>query len=158
MKYEKEKYCDCGRKIRNNVCTNGHPQPYEITLGKPVLNMYERFVQFLINIGKKNKWLATKKLSDTYHTIDELYHHRMILSSVIFNQNKQSAWKSWKHHDGTMFDGMFIVGVETEYGQYSYHYNKEWWYLFEVDEVEFAPEYDGHMPHDIARLYYIKGE
>jgi hypothetical protein len=33
--------------------------------------------------------------SDGYHTFNELYYHRMILFSVICNQNKSKAWKSW---------------------------------------------------------------
>lgn len=34
------------------------------------------------------------EISDEYHTFNELYFHRMILFSVICNQNKDKAWKS----------------------------------------------------------------
>ena len=44
-------------------------------------------------------------LSDGYHSYNELYKHRMILFSIICNQNHEVAWKSLLHHDGTMFDG-----------------------------------------------------
>lgn len=56
-------------------------------------------------------------LSDGYHTFNELYHHRALLFATICNLNPDKAWKSMKHHDGTMYDGMFIVGIETTLGR-----------------------------------------
>lgn len=91
-------------------------------------------------------------ISDGYHTFDELYYHRMILFAVICNNNKDKAWKSWKHHDGTMFDDYFIVGIETVEGHYTYHYHKDHWEMFKVGEMVTAPEWDGHQPKDITRL------
>lgn len=100
--------------------------------------------------------IITKEISDGYHTFDELYHHRAVLFAVICNTFKDKAWKSKKHHDGTMFgepNEMFIVGVETSEGQYSYHYHiDKYWDMYEVKELEFAPEWDGHQPEDIIRL------
>lgn len=90
--------------------------------------------------------------SDGYHTFDELYDHRMILFSVICNQNKDKAWKSKLHDDGTMYDHYFIVGVETEEGSYTYHYHMENWGYFDVEELPTAPKWDGHRPEDITRL------
>lgn len=92
------------------------------------------------------------EISDGYHTFNELYDHRMVLFSVICNTYKEEAWKSWQHHDGTMYDDYFIVGVQTPQGQYTYHYHKDNWDKFNVKELEFAPEYDGHLPKDITRL------
>lgn len=91
-------------------------------------------------------------ISDGSHTFDELYHHRMILFSIICNTNRQKAWKSWKHSDGTMYDDYFIVGITTNEGDYSYHYHMENWDYFNVKELEFAPVWDGHKPSDIGRL------
>jgi len=91
-------------------------------------------------------------VSDGYHTFDELYYHRMILFSVVCNQNAQSAWKSKLHSDGTMFDNYFIVGITTSMGEYTYHYPIEHWDLFYVNELDRAPEWDGHEPKDITRL------
>ena len=91
--------------------------------------------------------------SDGYHTFNELYHHRAILFAVICNANKDKAWKSKKHSDGTMYDGMFIVGINTPHGDYTYHYDIEpYWNLFDVKTLEFAPEWDGHIPEDVNRL------
>lgn len=93
-----------------------------------------------------------QKMSDGYHTFEELYHHRMMLFSVICNTYKDKAWKSWKHNDNTMYDDYFIVGIDTEEGQYTYHYHKDNWDMFNVKELEYAPEWDGHKPSDITRL------
>lgn len=92
------------------------------------------------------------EMSDGYHTFNELYYHRMILFATICNQNYDIAWKSWKHHDGTMYDDYFIVGIETSKGQYSYHYHKDYWDIFKCCEHITAPEWDGHQPSDIDRL------
>ena len=80
-------------------------------------------------------------LSDGYHTFNELYHHRAVLFSV--------------------FDGMFIVGIETPEGQATYHYDIEpYWDMFKVKELEKAPKWDGHTPEDainrIASLSFRK--
>ncbi|AEW47134.1 hypothetical protein BCP78_0127 [Bacillus phage BCP78] len=92
------------------------------------------------------------QISDGSHTFDELYYHRMILFSVICNLHKEKAWKSWKHDDGTMFDDYFIVGIETPQGQFTYHYHKDHWDKFEVEELAAAPAWDGHTSDDITRL------
>ena len=87
------------------------------------------------------------KVSDGYHTFDELYHHRAILFSVICNQNSAIAWKSKSHHDGTMFANMFIVGIDTPFGQATYHYDvNPYWDYFKVKALDNAPEWDGHTP------------
>jgi hypothetical protein len=91
-------------------------------------------------------------ISDGYHTFTELYHHRAVLFSVICTAFQKVAWKSWQHADGTMFDDFFIVGVTTPDGNYTYHYKKQYWPLFNVKELEFAPEWDGHQPKDVDRL------
>lgn len=97
------------------------------------------------------------EFSDGYHTFDELYHHRAVLFSVICNNNKDIAWKSKLHHDGTMYDGMFIVGVNTPEGQATYHYDMEpYWDMFNVKELEKAPEWDGHTPDEaIKRISFL---
>ena len=87
--------------------------------------------------------------SDGYHTFDELYEHRTVLFSVICNSHTDLAWKSRHHHDGTMFDDMFIVGIKTPAGQCTYHCENQYWDLFRVPELERAPEFDGHTPEDV---------
>lgn len=87
--------------------------------------------------------------SDGYHTFNELYHHRAVLFSVIVSVFRNMAWKARKHHDGTMYDGMFIVGIDTPWGQASYHYDIDpYWDIFACEERERAPEWDGHTPNE----------
>ncbi len=86
-------------------------------------------------------------LSDGYHTFNELYHHRAILFSVICNSMPDKAWKSKLHDTGDMYDGMFIVGIETPEGQATYHYDIDpYWDMFKVKELDKAPKWDGHTP------------
>ena len=88
-----------------------------------------------------------EEISDGFHTMAELYHHRAILFSVIVRDHQELAWKSKMHHDGTMYDGMFIVGIDTHDGQASYHYDIDpYWDMFDCKELENAPEFDGHTP------------
>jgi len=105
-------------------------------------------IEFTLPAGE----IDSGKVSDRFHTFDELYYHRMILFSIICNQDKNNSWKSKLHSDGTMFEGYFIVGILTRQGQYTYHYKLEYWDLFEVEVFEKAPEWDGHKPEDIGRL------
>ena len=65
---------------------------------------------------------VTGDTSDGFHTFDELYHHRAVLFSLIVACFPSASWKSKRHSDGTMYDGMFIVGIETNWGQATYHY------------------------------------
>lgn len=93
-------------------------------------------------------------LSDGYHTFNELYHHRAVLFSVICNTNPEFAWKSKLHDTGDMFDGMFIVGIDTPEGPATYHYDIDpYWNMFNVKELEKAPAWDGHSSSEaISRI------
>ena len=92
--------------------------------------------------------------SDGYHTFDELYYHRTALfACLVALQPRQMAFKSWKHSDGSMYEGMFIAGIYTSRGWCTYHCDARWWPLFDCYEREFAPEWDGHTLSDaIHRL------
>lgn len=102
----------------------------------------------------------TGETSDGYHTFNELYHHRAVLFSVIVANYPDRAWKSKKHHDGTMYDGMFIVGIDTPDGQATYHYViNPYWDMFDCKVREFAPEWDGHTPAQaIERIGKLKAQ
>lgn len=92
---------------------------------------------------------VTGSTSDGYHTFDELYHHRAVLFSVIVAMFRGRSWKSLHHHDGTMHDGMFIVGIDTPAGPATYHYDVEpYWDMFPCEVLDRAPEWDGHTPDD----------
>lgn len=95
-------------------------------------------------------------IKDSYHTMSELYFNRLVLFATIVNAYQEQSWKSKLHHDGTMFDNYFIVGIDTPEGQYTYHYDLKFWSYFNCKELDTAPEYDGHEPSDIGRLLSLK--
>lgn len=96
------------------------------------------------------------QLADDYHTMSELYFHRMILFVTILRLAKEKGYKLYKsklHHDCTKIDGYFIVGIITPEGQYAYHYNLKYWEYFNfVNEWERAPKWDGSKTNDLHRL------
>ena len=112
---------------------------------------FTRKINGLILQGK-DQGFSTKDISDKWHTFGDLYYHRMILTYMVLKNYPSLSWKSKQHHDGTMFDDSFIVGIDTAKGQYSYHYDLKYWDLFDIKELDKAPVYDGHKPEDISRL------
>ena len=120
----------------------------------PYVNDVETCAKALYNAGHRKIPQNIGEFSDGYHTFNELYHHRAVLFSVICNMFPEKSWKSKLHDTGDMYEGMFIVGIETEQGQATYHYDIEpYWDMFKVKELEKAPKYDGHTPSDaIARI------
>lgn len=126
---------------------------------------------FASSIAKRDKQIRVKAIkedvceafglkdigefSDGYHTFNSLYHQRAVLFATIVNTFKDKSWKSWRHADGKRcFDSenWFIVGVTTPEGNYTYHYEKEYWDMFKCTELETAPEWDGHTDEDVTRL------
>ena len=93
-------------------------------------------------------------LSDGYHTFNGLYYQRMVLFAVLVKQNKDKAWKSWKHEDGEFCfgGGWFIVGIDTPQGSYTYHYEDKYWNWFECEELPVGKHWDGHTEEDVTRL------
>jgi len=98
------------------------------------------------------------EVSDGYHTMHELYQHRMALNIALFNTWQAATgsddsyikvMKSKLHADGSMFDGYFIVMAITPLGQISYHYKLKHWDKFIIEEVERTPEWDGHGAKDV---------
>ena len=93
-------------------------------------------------------------LSDGYHTFNGLYYQRMVLFATMVKQNKDKAWKSWKHEDGEFCfgGGWFIVGIDTPQGSYTYHYEDKYWNWFECEELPVGKHWDGHTEEDVTRL------
>ena len=118
---------------------------------------FTRKINGLILQGK-DQGFSTEDISDKWHTFGDLYYHRMILTYMVLKNYPSLSWKSKQHHDGTMFDDSFIVGIDTAKGQYSYHYDLKYWDLFDIKELDKAPVYDGHKPEDIGRLLSLLEE
>ena len=106
------------------------------------------------------KRFAPGDTSDGWHSLDDLYRHRTILFASLCNyaqaadaEGRDVAFKSWKHSDGTMYDGMFLAGIWTRMGWVTYHCETKFWDCFDVPELPVAPEWDGATPEDgIDRL------
>ena len=97
---------------------------------------------------------AIDDLSDGFHTFRQLYYQRMMLFATIVKQNKDKAWKSLRHEDGELCfgGGWFIVGIDTPEGSYTYHYEANYYSLFDCEELERGKHWDGHTEKDVTRL------
>lgn len=92
--------------------------------------------------------------SDGYHTFNDLYEQRLMLSVALFNAFKELAWKAWKHENGEecFGGGWFVVGIDTPAGTYTYHYEAQYWDLFNCKALDVAKPWDGHTDKDVSRL------
>lgn len=101
-----------------------------------------------------------KQISDGYYTFQELYDMRLALTRGLFKKATDIAfyerkdnpiWVSKQHSDGTMFDGMFIVGWTMWDGKMiTFHYHLEHWEKFQfANWLDKAPEWDGHTDKDV---------
>ncbi len=97
----------------------------------------------------------TGKVSDGYHTFDELYDHRCLLFLAFQSQVHlktepfSSCWKSRLHADGSEYEGWFIAGLTLGQGQISYHLPLKYWDLCKGLQRANAPEWDGHTSSDV---------
>ena len=99
----------------------------------------------------KKSGISVKNISDGNHTFADLYFQIMNLLSVICSCYPELSWKSKKHFDeknDPMFNGCFIVGINTPNGVATYHFKLEYWDEFPIKEIEHAPQYDGYSPEE----------
>jgi hypothetical protein len=95
------------------------------------------------------------KVSDGYHTIQELYDHRIALYIALckfYEAGYGQIWRAKKHHDGGSYDGWFLLGINTKPGkQITYHIPMEYWKDTEfADTYDQSPfEWDGHTSADV---------
>lgn len=93
------------------------------------------------------------EVKDEYHSMHDLYRHRMALNIALFNLWGKlgiNVMKSRLHYDGTMFDGdYFIVMAVLPIGQISYHYHVKHWDKFNIPIVLRTPKWDGHTSLDV---------
>ena len=98
------------------------------------------------------------KISDGYHTFEELYDHRITLwialcrvHAAVIRESLNPVWRSTTHSDGSAIDGWFVLGMFRQMGhQITYHLPLSRW-----EETGFAvtlgkaPEFDGHTSADV---------
>ena len=94
------------------------------------------------------------KISDGYHTFNELYQHRCVLFACLMKSHPELSWKSKKHSDGSEWDGWFIAGMRLPTGDVTYHLPADMWELLgSIDALEAGVAWDGHTSADVvARL------
>lgn len=99
----------------------------------------------------------SNEVSDGYHTFGELYEHRcrlfilllMLYSRMVVTDGTSAAWK-WRRNDkGEEWPGWFIGGLNTPYGQITYHLPDKYWDELPIPEGERNTDYDGHMAGDV---------
>lgn len=104
---------------------------------------------------KKNKMVVEGDLevSDSYHTFDELYGHRIMLFLCLMKCNKEISWKSRIHSDGSpVWKGWFVAGMDLPTGSITYHIADQFWSMIDdIKHLETAPEWDGHTSDDVVR-------
>ena len=83
----------------------------------------------------------------------------MILFAALVNTYLDLSWKTKRHSDGEecFGGGWFLVGINTPEGPYTYHYELKNWDLFNCEELDRAPEWDGHTDKDVERLLSLPG-
>lgn len=105
-----------------------------------------------LTIGDKSAGQTT----DEFHSFDELYRHRMLLTAALFNswydQDLFAVHRSRRHSDGEepFGGGWFIVVAQLSTGQISYHYPLKDWDLFRIVERERPADFDGHTAAEAA--------
>lgn len=107
----------------------------------------------------------TRETSDGFHTFNELYNHRMLLTAALFRElylqdhgpvtppQRFDPHRSMLHSDGSVpfGGGWFIVVAQLPAGQISYHYELKHWSLFsDIPERERAAPYDGHTSDEVC--------
>lgn len=104
--------------------------------------------------------VENSEVTDSYHTMQELYNMRLALCVNLFNamsltdegriMGQPFVVKSKLHNDGTMFPGYFIIAAFLDNRQISFHYELKHWDKFQIPEVERVTwEYDGHTSQDV---------
>lgn len=97
---------------------------------------------------------------DGYHTFGELYEHRINLWMALCKEISKHfpvnpVWRTKKHSDGELAFGgdWFVLGMyEDNNSQITYHLPIEKWEECSfAEELEKAPEWDGHTSDDVLK-------
>ena len=91
-------------------------------------------------------------LDDGFHTMEELYLHRHALLMVLMLSNRDMSWRAKTQHDGKIYDGYFLAGINLPTGAITYHVPLDYWPILSVPgmrTLDHAPDWDGHTPADV---------
>lgn len=101
------------------------------------------------------EFIKNGEFFDGYHTIDELYDHRITLFIALARERdarfSQEVWRSKVNGDGSVWDGWFVMGIGRAPGdQITYHLPLSRWPETEFCEtLDKAPDFDGHTSADV---------
>jgi hypothetical protein len=105
------------------------------------------------NVSDENGKSDMSDVSDGFHTFGELYDHRIALFMVVLTLLPENAFRAKRHSDGTSFEGWFVAGLSTDFGQITYHLPISKWELLnksDIKTMDKAPEFDGHSSDDVV--------
>lgn len=106
------------------------------------------------------------QVSDGYHTMDEVYDHRIglfmalaklqsglnLIAKEMGKTSLNDVWRSKQHEEGgdEMHKGWFVMGINKEKGkQINYHLPIALWEETSwAETLDHAPEWDGHTPEE----------
>ena len=94
------------------------------------------------------------KISDGYHTFDELYEHRNLLFVGLMKCNPCLSWRAINHADSTNYEGWFVCGMHLHTGDISYHLPIDMWGMLDDSHIQtllIAPAWDGHSSADVVK-------
>lgn len=148
--------CAVGNRLEQNFSE-------EMGIIRNAINEYSQFKRIEKELGIdliesfKN---GIDNFSDGYHTFNDLYEQRLILTATIVNLIPRRCWKTKRHEDGDecFGGGWFLVTIETPEGNYGYHYENKYWDLFKCKELEKAKHWDGYTDKDVGRLLSLTKE
>lgn len=119
----------------------------------------ENINQLIQQQKANNPNFSAKEISDGYHTIQELYDSRFLLTELLFNEwvntgkiASYNVHKSKRDYYGKLCFGgtYFIVIAMLTDGEISNYYKMEDWDLFDIPETEKAIyPFDGHNTQDV---------
>lgn len=101
----------------------------------------------------------TNKISDGYHTFEQLYEHRITLYIALcrvlskdLQKEHLGIFRTKIHSDGTNWEGWFVLGIEDMITgeQITYHLPESKWDETSFAEtLDIAPKFDGHTSEDV---------
>lgn len=105
-------------------------------------------------MGKLTVECEVGKVSDGYHTFDELYEHRCTLFIALMKANPDLSWFSHKHDDGFIWEGWFVTGIDLPSGTITYHVPdsmKDLLVYSGAKELDKGKPWDGHTATDVLK-------
>lgn len=94
------------------------------------------------------------KVSDGFHSFDELYDHRCHLMIALMTMMPEQSWRADKNDDGEKWPGWFTAGINLPTGTITYHLPQWMWSFLDnknIETFDVGPEWDGHTSSDVVQ-------